>query len=88
MGLVLQEHRDHVQVDGGWRASVFAMSNADGEIQVEACDKCDHVEVTCLHTNNTWHDSEGQPIPRHEILSRKGRSGVVLLCNLCGADGT
>lgn len=84
----LKEHEDHVRADGGYSANVFMMSNVDGEVQVEACDKCDQVSVTCLHRKNTWHDEDGEPIPMFEILSGNGRNGVALLCDLCGADGT
>lgn len=50
----LREHEIHVAEDRHWSASVFYMENLLGAVQVEACTKCDHVEVQCEHKKNTW----------------------------------
>lgn len=54
----LKEHEVHSAEDGGYTSNVFYMENAQGRVMVEACVKCDHARVSCLHQNMNW-DPEG-----------------------------
>jgi hypothetical protein len=55
MTVYLQEHKDHYATKG-WVLSMFTMTNHLGTLEVEHCEYCDHVDVHCIHENNTWNE--------------------------------
>ena len=53
--------------------------NEKGSIALEICCHCsEFVTITCGHIKNTWTYTGNETDPEEQVL----------LCNLCGADGT
>lgn len=79
----LKVHDEHTDRGGGWSASVVYIESALGGVQAEVCEACGCVTtVLCEHKYATWYDEAGAPVEARSM------TGVVLLCNLCGIDGT
>lgn len=79
----LREHDEHVRAAGGYSADIISVTSFLGTIEVEQCTTCGYYHVRCLHENNTWHDTDGQPLPSSRVME-----GQHLYCDLCGSEGT
>jgi hypothetical protein len=73
-------HNAHVRATGGYSQTMITMENERGTVQLGICTTCSYIEASCECTTNTWFNQVGEAAPDGD--------GIVLCCNLCGADGT
>ena len=81
-------HNKHVEEAGGYAATSLVLQDERGyKVQIEICTTCHLIErAVCEHTNCSWYDKAGIKIPKENLHEHP--DGVLLICDLCGIDGT
>jgi hypothetical protein len=69
----LKEHDDHVAKNGGASLAAVSLISYLGEITLLICNDCPYEKFYCEHVFNDWVGEEPT---------------AVLICRLCGTDGT